>query len=153
MATYLRLESIDGDSSARGHEKWIEVESISWGAAATSAGSGRASGKVTPEPLRLTTRPGRHSPLVLRALVDGTRLATARVERTIAVEPEYTVERWELTHARVVAHTRVVDDDAGTESITLKYGRVSYSVLLRRANGQVGDTITVTWDVPTGATS
>ena len=151
MTTYLRLESIDGDAASRGHEKWIEVDSISWGAAAaTSAGSGRASGRVTPEPLRLTTRPGRHSPGVLRALLDGTKVPSARVERTVGGEQEATVERWELTNARVVAHTRDVADDAGTESITLEYGRVAYSVILRTASGKVGKTFTTAWDTATG---
>ncbi|WP_197080793.1 type VI secretion system tube protein Hcp, partial [Cellulomonas sp. A375-1] len=43
MTTYLRLESIDGDGSTRGHEKWIEVQSVSWALAVPSVtGSGRS---------------------------------------------------------------------------------------------------------------
>ncbi|MCR6646892.1 MAG: type VI secretion system tube protein Hcp [Cellulomonas sp.] len=148
MTTYLRLESIDGDGSTRGHEKWIEVQSVSWALAVPSVtGSGRSIGRVAPEPLRLTTVPGRHSPGVLLALVQGTRLPTARVERTRGGEREVVAERWELTNARVVEHTLGVADDAGLESLALAYGRVTYSVIPQTASGKAGKAVSVTWDV------
>jgi type VI secretion system secreted protein Hcp len=31
MPIYLQYEGIDGDVSAEGHEKWIEVQSMTWG--------------------------------------------------------------------------------------------------------------------------
>lgn len=31
MAIYLHIEGVDGDATAKGHEKWIEVHSLEWG--------------------------------------------------------------------------------------------------------------------------
>lgn len=84
---------------------------------------------------------------MLLALVQGTRLPTARVERTRGGEREVVAERWELTNARVVEHTLGVADDAGLESLALAYGRVTYSVIPQTASGKAGKAVSVTWDV------
>jgi type VI secretion system secreted protein Hcp len=31
MAAYLKLDGLDGESKDKGHEKWIKIESVSWG--------------------------------------------------------------------------------------------------------------------------
>jgi len=31
MAAYLKLEGLDGESKEKGHEKWIKINSFSWG--------------------------------------------------------------------------------------------------------------------------
>jgi len=38
--TYLKINGVDGESTSKGHEKWIDIDSWSWGLANTSSSSG-----------------------------------------------------------------------------------------------------------------
>jgi type VI secretion system secreted protein Hcp len=40
---YMKIEGVDGESSAAGHQGWIDIESFSWGATPSAAGAGKCS--------------------------------------------------------------------------------------------------------------
>ncbi|HVM55961.1 MAG TPA: type VI secretion system tube protein Hcp [Gaiellaceae bacterium] len=71
---FLKLDGIDGEVSAAGYEKWIEVFSFSWGAsnAGTSAtGGGGGAGKASFQDLHFTTGTSKASPLLFMKCATG----------------------------------------------------------------------------------
>jgi len=53
---FLKLDGIDGESTAQGHEQWIETDSFAFGASqgAQGSGSGQATGKTTLSEVSIT---------------------------------------------------------------------------------------------------
>jgi len=70
---FLKLDGIDGEVSAAGYEKWIEVFSFSWGAsnAIGSATGGAGSGKASFQDLHFTTGTSTASPLLFMKCATG----------------------------------------------------------------------------------
>ena len=71
---FLRLHGIEGDSTSRGHEKQIEIESFSWGASAAVDPRGIGTGPSFSE-LRFVSRTGKYSPLLMQNLAQGKHLS------------------------------------------------------------------------------
>ena len=61
---------INGESSQKGHEKWIELQSFSWGAiTARDAATGQSTGRRQYKEFRWVNRHDKTSPLLWKALV------------------------------------------------------------------------------------
>jgi type VI secretion system secreted protein Hcp len=73
---FVKLDGIDGESTAKGHEKWIEVESFSFGASHAGSGSGMGSGKTQFSPVIITQPIDSSTPQEFAALVGGQHIAT-----------------------------------------------------------------------------
>jgi type VI secretion system secreted protein Hcp len=76
---FLQLKGIDGESTVKGYEKWIEVDSYLFDVtnAATSSGSGGASGKVTFQDFYFNKRVDSASADIFEFLVTGKHIASA----------------------------------------------------------------------------
>jgi type VI secretion system secreted protein Hcp len=70
---YMKIESIPGESSAPGHQGWIEIESWSWGATA-------GAGKCTVHDFHFTKKVDRSSPALAQAALVGLLLPAVTVE-------------------------------------------------------------------------
>jgi type VI secretion system secreted protein Hcp len=69
---YIKFDGVDGESKAKGHEKWIELQSFSAAearAAVRDAGSGQASGKRDAA-TGMATGKRQHKPFVITKPVD-----------------------------------------------------------------------------------
>ena len=74
LNAYLKLKAngtdINGESTAKGHEKWIELQSFSWGVtAARDVSSGQSTGRRIYKEFRWVNRHDKASPLLWKALV------------------------------------------------------------------------------------
>lgn len=77
---FLLLDDIDGTSTTRNYEKWVEVDTYQLGATRTtgsSTGTGGAQGKVAFSDFSFTKLLDIASPAILEALVTGKHLDTA----------------------------------------------------------------------------
>ena len=71
---FLKIDGIDGASIQKGHEKWIEIQSFSWGMSQTSshgAGGGGGTGKVSVQDFHFVAHTGVQSPPLLVATGTG----------------------------------------------------------------------------------
>jgi type VI secretion system Hcp family effector len=80
---YLKIEDIPGESASKGHENWIEINSLTEGAetaAAASVGSARASNRVTILPVVVTKAVDSTTPKIRSALIAGTAIKEVKIE-------------------------------------------------------------------------
>ena len=80
MPIYLKIDGIDGEVAAKGHEKWIEVLSWSWGETnqgSAPSGGGGGAGKVSFQDLHFVQDSQSSSPLLLQACATGKHIKDA----------------------------------------------------------------------------
>lgn len=76
---YLKIDRIDGESAAKGFEKWIELDSFSWGLSKGSAGGGGGggAGKVSVQDFHFVASTALQSPPLMCAAGTGERFIKA----------------------------------------------------------------------------
>ena len=82
---YLRIDGIDGESAAKGHEKAIDVLAWSWGVGQTGApatGSGAGAGKATFQDFDFVARLSTASPKLVLACASGSHHAWAELTQS-----------------------------------------------------------------------
>jgi type VI secretion system secreted protein Hcp len=81
---FLKIDGVDGESTSKGFEKWINVESFSWGVSnASTIGSatgGGGAGKATFGQLHITTPSQVSSPKLFAACATGAHFPNATIQ-------------------------------------------------------------------------
>ncbi|GEL94787.1 type VI secretion system tube protein Hcp [Cellulomonas composti] len=158
MGLYVRLESIKGAGTSRGHEGWVDASSVSWSLASsttTMPTPGGGAGKVTAQAVQLSAPVGPHSPLVLLACVRGTHLKSVTIEHTVASpREEHVDQRWELSAVTVVDYaTGATPESIGQDSFGLLFGKLVYTTIAQKRDGSAAAPISVTWEPTSGRTA
>ncbi len=77
---FLKIDGVEGESTAKGHEKEIEISSYSWGISQTTTGNGgRAVGKSCPSDLNFTKSVDKATPPLIAGAASGSVFANARL--------------------------------------------------------------------------
>jgi type VI secretion system secreted protein Hcp len=145
---YLKIDGVDGESTARGFEGWIEIESFYWGATQTAVvgGGGGGAGKVVVSDFTLVKRVDKASPRLFQACVTGLHASSA-VLAAKRGDTNATYLKYQLTDVLVSSFR-----DAGTagepplEEISLNFTRIEFSYAPTLPSGQLGQPITATYD-------
>ena len=152
---FLQLDSIPGDSTDARHAGWIETLSYSWGASnsSTVSGSGWSSSKPSLSNLSFVSSFGSASPLLFLRAMNGKHLSTALLEgMTAGTDPSKFVEI-ELKDVAVASYQSAASDGGGlpTDSFSLAFASIRYTIFLQSDNGGPGQTISATWNVRTAS--
>ena len=80
-AGYIKFDGIDGEYAVRGHEKWINLESWSFGATqAGTGGGGGGAGKVIMQDFHFTKNVDKASPKLFESVTTGKHIKDATLE-------------------------------------------------------------------------
>jgi type VI secretion system Hcp family effector len=114
---YMKYDDIKGEASEskdQGHKEWIDILSWSGGTPAKESGRGLATGKRTHEPLVITKKVDKASPLLARAQAEG----------TVYPVIEFAVEQRKctLTNAKIVS----VKTEKTMETISFNYEEIKW---------------------------
>ena len=96
----LKIKTIEGESTQKGHEKWIELQSWSWGesnAGSSGLGSGAGSGKVSMQDFHFTMEYGISSPKLFGACAVGEHIADAILHIRKAGGNQEVFVEWKFT--------------------------------------------------------
>ncbi len=87
---FLKIEGIDGESKAQGHQNWLEVTSIAWGRGAPQSiaeggmagrsGAGEARSASGPGQMTITKTVDKASPKLMQAMASGRHIASAQLD-------------------------------------------------------------------------
>ena len=150
---FLLLDSIPGDSVDDQHQNWIDVMSYSWGVSNSSSvsGSGWSASKPSISALSLMTELGSASPLLFLRTMNGRRVATAVLQGMTSGETRQKFLEIEMKDVAVTSYQSSASDGGGspTDSFSLAFAIIKYSIFLQSATGGVGQTISATWNVRT----
>jgi type VI secretion system secreted protein Hcp len=154
MDMFLRIDGIPGESTRKGHEKWIPLESAGWGvsqvvAAHHGAGGGAARGRAEFRPAVFSAWTSVATPLLFEACVSGRHAATASFEAVRTGESPAVHVRWDFEDV-LITNLDMAGSEASptmTDSFSLDYERVRVTTFAQDPKGGVGSATARGWDL------
>ena len=152
--TYMQDGTIQGSSTAVGHENWIVLDSLQLGVAVpvSSPTSGIGSvGAPKFDQITITKTMDQSSPALLQQLLQG-QAQTITIDLT---QPSnfskgpVTFAEYKLTDAVLTAYSVSSGGDTPTESLSIAFQKFSYTFTPHDSSGIPGTPVTVTWDLTT----
>jgi len=149
---FLKLDTITGESTDKGHTGQIEIDSFSWGAEnPTTVGSGTSgagAGKVKFGTMNFSTAVSKASPALYSAMCTGSHLATGvlSVRKAGGTQLDY------LTYSMAVIFVTSQQISSGAngaviEHYSLAFGKMTESYMPQNADGSLGSAVVNGWDV------
>ena len=152
---FLKIDGVDGESTRKGFEKQMEIQSFSFGAANPSpvgAGGGGGGGvMVSVSSFNIIKRSDSASPLLFLACCQGDHYATASVtlNKSAGKAPidfiKYEFEEVYVDNIQWSGSSG--GDDTPTESVSFSFGKVSITYTPQKADGSKGSPAVGAWDL------
>jgi type VI secretion system secreted protein Hcp len=147
---FLKLDGIDGEVTAAGHEKWIEVESFSWGASnPTTIGSatgGAGAGKVQMQDFSFVLPFSKASLDLFMKCATGERIREATLSASRIAGGQLTdFIKWRLSDCLVSSYQSTGSENAPTDSLSLAFAKIELTDMFIK--GETGTPLSVGWDV------
>jgi type VI secretion system secreted protein Hcp len=148
---YLRIDGIEGESSAKGHEKAIDVLAWSWSLNQTgthASGGGAGSGKVSFQDFDFVARLSTASPLLVLACATGTHHAWAELTGERSGGKTVAFVKYRLSDV-LVGRVDHADDEDGVpiEEFSLRYDKFEITYTTQPASGKPGTPVRFGWDL------
>jgi type VI secretion system secreted protein Hcp len=148
---YLRIDGIEGESSAKGHEKAIDVLAWSWSLnqpGTHAYGGGAGSGKVSFQDFDFVARLSTASPLLVLACATGTHHKWAELTGERSGGKTVAFVKYRLSDV-LVGRVDHADDEDGVpvEEFSLRYGKFEITYTTQPASGKPGTPVHFGWDV------
>lgn len=154
--TFLDLAGIEGECTAKGFEKKIEIYSFSWGASNPttigSGSSGLSGGKVSISSFNLMKKTDKASALLFQRCCEGQHIATAKITMRKAggSAGQQIFLTYEFTNVMVESiqwSGSTGGDDTPTESLSLAFGAVKITYFQQDATGKMAKAGEGAWDL------
>ena len=151
---YLKIDGIDGESMAKGHEKQIEIESFSWGvsntADSTKAGAGRV-GKPKFQDMSIAKMLDKASPLLMQAVASGKAIKTVTLYGVTTGEASgQTFMTITLSDVLVSSFSESGASGGGgapQDSLSLNFTKITFDYKPQNPNGSLGAAVHGGWDL------
>jgi type VI secretion system secreted protein Hcp len=151
-AIYLKIDGIDGEVTATGHEKWIEVSSAQWGVGrgVGDPGSGRDVTAPSFSEVVVTKLTDKTTPLIFKESVigNGKNVTLHFTETSNATERTYQVIT--LTDVLVSGFSQNSGGDRPAESISFNFTKLVLTNTTFDVSGKAVGTATAGYDLTTG---
>ncbi len=143
---YLKVDGIEGEATAKGHEKEIEVLSFSLGAnQASPATSSRLSAtKPCVSDMNFAKRVDKSSPLLFANAVSGMVIPTAKLTARKAGEGQQEFLVIELTNVLVSSYSAGAGGDVPTDQFALSFASLKMDYKPQNADGSLGGAVSMT---------
>jgi type VI secretion system secreted protein Hcp len=145
---FLKLDGVDGESTAKGYENQIGLYAFSYGAtqsggaAGSSAkGTGAGAGKVSLSPFSVVKRIDSTSPTLFRDLATGKRFLTATITFVKPGGKPYLTYKFENVVLTSDQQSGSAGGGAGTESLTMDASKVTITYRRYDENGKATDKV------------
>jgi type VI secretion system secreted protein Hcp len=153
--TFLKIEGIDGESTRKGFEKQMEIQSFSWGAsnpATIGAGQGgTGGGKVSVSSFNIMKRTDAASPLLFQACCQGDHYpkATVTLNKAAGKAPiDFLKYEFEEVYVDSVQWSGTTGgDDTPMESVSFSFGKVTVTYTPQKVDGSKGSPAVGSWDL------
>ena len=155
MPIYMKYDSVLGDATAEGHQKWIELNSVQWGigrgiSAPTGGVADREASAPSVSELVVTKATDVSSPKMLNeglqgegqdVTIDFCKTDKGKLEVYLTIT---------LNNTMVSGHSFSSGGDRPTESLSLNFTKVEFKNVNMGAAGDTGSPDSVTYDVALG---
>lgn len=154
---YLKIPDIPGESLDARHEDWIDVLSINHAmtvAITSGGGGGRQAGAPKHEPVQVTKRLDKSTPLLMLRMNQGQVLPLVQIEFVRdSAEGPVPFLAYELTNVFVTSYSVGSDTDAyPIETFDFVYERITMTYWPQKEDGSQGDPVIFSWNLATNTT-
>jgi len=155
MAIYMNYNSIPGDATAEGHEKWIELNSVQWGvgrgiSSPTGGSADREASAPSVSEIVVTKATDVSSPKLLNEAYQGEgQNVTIDFCKTDKGKLEVYLT-FTLSNTMISGHSMSSGGDRPTESVSLNFTKVEFKNVNMGAAGDTGSPDSVTYDIALG---
>ena len=149
-AAYLKFDGIDGEVSARGHDAWINVLSISHSISrgAESSATARSSGMASFSDITVTKEMDKSSPKLAEAVASGRMIPNVAFELT---SNSGTYLKYELKNVMVTSYSMSGNaSDRPMESISLNFEEIKVTYTEFSPDGKAKGNVEYSWKVEEG---
>lgn len=157
---FLKIDGIRGESQDRQHKDEIELQSFAWGnsnADSQGGASGTASGKVTFQDFQFAAPASKAGPQLML------HCATSQLIKRAVMTGRKEGGRAPLEYLKITLEDVLVasylssgssgDGGAPIDTASLKFGKIEVEYREMRADGKIGDTVRVSFDIAKNAGS
>ena len=155
---FMKLDTIDGESSDDKHQKWIEVLSYSWGVNQTASASSSSHGSLSSQradfhDFSFVKALDAASPKIIMACASGEHLPSATMEICRAGGDKQPFMEYKMTDV-IVTGIRPGGSGSGEnlplEEVSLNYGKIEWKYTQTKVEGGKGSgSIPGGWDLKT----
>jgi type VI secretion system secreted protein Hcp len=148
---FLKLDGIDGESTDKTHEKWIEIESFSWGVSNSGSlvvGGGGGAGRAVPSDFAVVMPFSSASPQLFKKAVLGQHIDTATIElrRAAGDQREAFLKYGFRTIAVKTISWTSSGDEGPEEEVTFEFGELDVQYHAQKPDGSLGDLVEASFD-------
>lgn len=155
MAIYMKYGKIDGDVTAAGHEKWIELHSLQWGVGrGISSPVGHSAERESSAPsiseVTITKDMDKASPILFGQACwgEGTKCELHLVKTDKGKLSTYMT--YELTNTLISGYSVSSGGDKPTESLSLNFTKVEMKYIPHDAGTKGSGPVPAMYDLATG---
>jgi type VI secretion system secreted protein Hcp len=143
---FLKIDGIDGESTTKGFEKWIDLISFNWSAVATAQGNGHAAGRVTPQGFSFMKVTDSASPTIFAKMAQGSHfdkvsLACRLTSTDAAGAASDAFLKIDLMNVLVSGYHEggnVTTDTRPMESVSLVFTKIEFQAAAISPDGSLG---------------
>lgn len=154
---FLKIAEVPGESTRKGFEKQMEIQSFSWGASnpATigAGGGGGGGGKVSVSSFNIMKKSDAASPLLFQACCAGDHYAKAVVTLNKSggkAAVDFIKYEFEKVYVESVQWSGASGgDDTPMENVSFAFGKVSVTYTPQNPDGSKGSPAVGSWDLTT----
>ena len=127
MAIFMKYGSVDGEATAKGYEKWVELTSFSWGVhrgitAGVGGGSKREASAPSVHEVSISKTLDAFSPLALKEAIGGKGVdVKIDITRTDNDGKHIAFQKYVLSAAMISNYSLSSGGDRPSESLTLNF--------------------------------
>ena len=155
MPIYMKFEGIEGDVTAEGHKKWIDLNSMQWGVGrGISSPTGQAAEREASAPsiseVTITKMMDKTTPLLFtQSLIGDGKKVEIHLVKTSKDKLETYME-YVLTDTMISGYSVSSGGDAPSESLSLNFTKVEMKYHPHDSKGVAGSPIPAGYDVGAG---
>src|SRR3954468_4436586 len=150
---FLKIDGIEGESQDAKHKNEIHLESFTWSESQNGTsghGSGAGAGKVAMQDFHLSKKVDKSSPKIMLACASGDPIKTAVVTVRKAGKDQQPFLKFTLSDVLISGYSidgASAGDHVPMEQVSLNFSRIEKEHKEQKADGTLGGTVKVGWDV------
>lgn len=151
---FLKIDTIEGESTDAKHKGQIEIDSFSWGVSnsgSMAAGGGGGAGKATFQDLHFTKKVDKSSPKLMEAVATGEHLRSLELVVRKAGGDQMEYYKIELQDVVISGFsTTGSSGEAPSESISLNFEKIIFEYTPQNADGTAAAPLKAGYDLALG---
>lgn len=150
---YLHIEGVDGEATAKDHEKHIAIFSFAWGGSnPTTVGAhttGSGGGKATVSELTISKRTDKASAAIFQKMCSGVHFPKATLVLRKSGGERVDFLKYEMEQVFITSMQwsgSEGGDDSPHETVSMSFGKIEVTYALQNADGTKGEEVPYWFD-------